>query len=64
VARISSSMILMISAMFVVFGSIAIAAQDKYTLKSGKLANSPRSIRPRRSMRLAQLDNLTASPEI
>jgi hypothetical protein len=31
-------MILMISAMFVVFGSIAIAAQDKYTLKSGKLS--------------------------
>jgi hypothetical protein len=31
-------MILMISAMFVVFGSIAIAAQDTYTLKSGKLS--------------------------
>jgi Cytochrome P460 len=38
VTRTTSSMILIISAMLVVFGSIAIAAQDKYTLKLGKLS--------------------------
>jgi hypothetical protein len=33
-------MILMVSAMLVIFGGIAIAAQDKYTLKLGKLSFS------------------------
>ncbi len=36
--RTTASMILMISAMFAIFGGIAIAAQDKYTLKLGKLS--------------------------
>jgi Cytochrome P460 len=38
VTRKPSSIILMISVMLVVFGGVAIAAQDKYTLKLGKLS--------------------------
>ena len=37
-SRTTASMILMVSAMLAVFGGIAIAAQDKYTLKLGKLS--------------------------
>ncbi len=38
--RAPSSMILIIAVMLAVFGGMAIAAQDKYTLKLGKLAFS------------------------
>jgi cytochrome P460 len=38
VTRTSSSVILIIAVMFAVFGGMAIAAQDKYTLKLGKLS--------------------------
>jgi len=38
VTRTSSSVILIIAVMFAVFGGMAIAAQDRYTLKLGKLA--------------------------
>ena len=38
--RIPSSMILIIAVMLAVFGGMAIAAQDKYTLKLGKLSFS------------------------
>jgi hypothetical protein len=38
VTRTTSSMILMSSVIFVVFGGMAIAAQDRYTLKLGKLS--------------------------
>ena len=38
--RTPSSMILIIAVMLAVFGGMAIAAQDKYTLKLGKLAFS------------------------
>ena len=38
--RTPSSMILIIAVMLAVFGGIAIAAQDRYTLKLGKLAFS------------------------
>jgi len=40
VTRTPSSMILIIAVMLAVFGGIAIAAQDRYTLKLGKLAFS------------------------
>jgi hypothetical protein len=40
VTRTPSSMILIIAVMLAVFGGMAIAAQDKYTLKLGKLAFS------------------------
>ena len=36
--RTTSSMILMASAMLAVFGGMAIAAQDRYTLTLGKLS--------------------------
>jgi Cytochrome P460 len=36
--RISSSMVLMISVIFAVFGGIAVAAQDRYALTLGKLS--------------------------
>ena len=36
--RTPSSMILIILVMLAVFGSIAIAAQDRYTLKLGRLS--------------------------
>jgi hypothetical protein len=38
VTRITSSMILMVSAMLAIFCGIAIGAQDKYALKLGKLS--------------------------
>jgi hypothetical protein len=40
VTRTPSSMILIIAVMLAIFGGMAIAAQDKYTLKLGKLSFS------------------------